>query len=111
MSNTRPSRRHAASVESFVEPSKHFIIVYVQYSNSKSLLWYTTFSMQWSLVPVYHVERTGRFPPVHWRHGAKLISRFRISTHVFLCTKLIFNYTLVVLLVLNLLMAAQFGSD
>ena len=30
MSNTRPSDRHAASVESFVEPSKHFIIVYVQ---------------------------------------------------------------------------------
>jgi len=34
-----------------------------------------------------------------------------ISTHVFLCTKLISNYTFVVPLELNLLMASQFGSD
>ena len=73
-------------------------------SNSTSL-------MQCSLMPVYHTLRTGRFPRVHWHLGAKLISSFLISDHVFLCTKLISNYTLVVPLTLNLPMASQFGSD
>jgi len=42
------------------------------------------FLMKRSLVPVCHVLCFGRSPRVHWYLGAKLI-----STHVFLCTKLI----------------------
>jgi len=47
--------------------------------------------MQWSLVPVDHVLRTGRYLRVHLHLGAKLISSFMISAHVFLCTELISN--------------------
>jgi len=42
----------------FVCPNNLFIIGYVQYSGSLSLFWLIlnlTFSMQWSLVRVYHV--------------------------------------------------------
>ena len=39
----------------------------------------STFSMQWSLVSVYHVLCTGRFPRVHWHLSAKLISSFLIK--------------------------------
>ena len=41
----------------------------------------------------------------------KTFSSFLISIHVFLCTELIFNYTLVVQLALNLSMASKFGSN
>jgi len=50
---------------------------------------YSTFSMQWSLVHVYHVLHTGRYPRM--RLGAKLKSSFLISTHVFLCTRSVSN--------------------
>jgi len=42
----------------------------------------TTFLMQWSLVPSYHVLHTGRFPHVSWHLGAKIISCFLISACV-----------------------------
>jgi len=48
--------------------------------------------MQWSLVPVYHVPRLGRFPHLQSRLDAKLISSFLVFSHVLLCTKLISNY-------------------
>ena len=57
-----------------------------------SIISNSTFSMQWSLVPVYHVHvlRTGRFPRVQWHLSAKLISSFLIVTRVFLCTNQIY---------------------
>jgi len=64
-----------------------------------------------ALVTAYHVLRTGRFPRVCGHLGEKLISSFRISTHLFLCTKLILNHTPVVPPELNLPMASQFGSE
>jgi len=45
--------------------------------------------MQCSLVPVYHVLYA--LVDLHVSTGAKLISTFLISIHVFLCTKLISN--------------------
>jgi len=46
--------------------------------------------MQRSLLAVYHVLRTGRFPRDQPR--CKPISFFLILIYVFLCTKLIINY-------------------
>ena len=83
--------------EGFVWPSKLIIIVYVQYEDSFSffIISNLTLSIQWSLVPVEHVLNIGRFLCVRWHLGGKLI-----STHVFVSTKLISNYTLIVPLTL-----------
>jgi len=48
-----PARDPHRPVEGFVRPIQLFIIVYVQYDSTTA---------QRSLVPVYHVLRTGGFP-------------------------------------------------
>ena len=82
------------SPEVHMRPSKLFIIVYTiqRQPDLIFIISISTFSMLWSLVPVYHVLRTGRFPGVQSHLSAKLISSFLVFTHVFVCTKLISNY-------------------
>ena len=73
----------------------------------------STFLMQWSSVVVHDLPRTGRFPLVQCRLGAKLISSFRIFTHVFLCSKPISSHLAshVLPLVQNLPMAGFFEEN
>jgi len=93
-----------------MRPSKHLLIVYVQYIIF--IISISTFTIQPSLVPVHHVMRTDRLPCVQGHLRGIQISDFPISTQVFLSRKLISAVsTLLLSLPLNLPMASQFWSN
>ena len=73
-----------------------------------SSIWHFRCNGVWCLFIIYNALVDFH---VSTETDAKLISSFLISTHVFLCTELIFNYTLVVQLALNLSMASKFESN